>query len=389
MEECVVTPTSGSPYCSEGLDSPSQSSRKLARQKEREERIRARLTDLVFDNICCVREGKPDFILKGVLHCILGSKSQFDARVGRMKTILPSLTVDCCQTFATISAVLLSSLGRVDVLQRTCNISTVNYLLYISAWLHQLSKTSWPSKGIRPSVSDLNASLLLQTYFPSKVMPDKFEIVFYNQNTRIIELLRQMCASVAKRSRSEDGAVEKTEDPVCGYVIVSGDYTVSIFCVDHLLVVDKKSPSLYSKAWTLYICDSHGTQPWSKGKASICGVTLGVPATDSVGAARSHSKEDVVSMEDGLHHFSTILFTLLEEHRTSVPRPDSIPYMTWTPISRRRSHFCSDVELKRIIQTYWLPKLLGQSGISREAKNHGFTLLPCFWGLEKSTGSRK
>lgn len=355
--------------------------KKLVRQKQREDRINGKLTTLRFENITAYRNGAPDFIVPHVLHCIIGSRSQFDARSGKTRQILPILTTDCCQTFATLSAVLLSSHGRAEVLRKSCNTSTVNYLLYISAWLHQLTRTSWPKRGTRPSVSDLNTCLLLQYYFPSKVEPDKFQILFYNQSSKALELLHQLCVlpSSAKRQRQTSSETNWSplvlcSNPLCGYVVVSGDYTVSIFSVEHHHLDPEKD--CYSKAWTLYICDSHGTQPWSLGKASICGVTFGIPTSALV-------SEDVISVDAGIQHFSTILFTLLEEHRTAVPRRDErIPYMTWTPITRRRSQFLSGEDIKRIIQEHWLPKTLRQPSVTYQANLLEFNLLPCFWGLK-------
>lgn len=348
--------------------------------------MNAKLTSLRFENITAFRNGASDFIVPHILHCIIGSKSQFDARAGKTRQILPAATTDCCQTFATLSAVLLSSHGRAEVLRKSCNTSTVNYLLYISAWLHQLTRTSWPKRGSRPTVSDLNTCLLLEHYFPSKVEADKFQILFYSQSLKALELLHQLCVipPSSKRSRhtiSEASSLttEVNRNPVCGYVVVSGDYTVSIFSVEHHHLDPKKD--CYSKAWTLYICDSHGTQPWSKGKASICGVTFGIPTGVLLA-------EDVVSVDAGIQHFSTILFTLLEEHRIAVPRLDErIPYMTWTPITRRRSQFLSGEDIKRIIQEHWLPKALRQPAVSYQANLHQFSLLPCFWGLEPDKGN--
>eukprot|EP00796_Vickermania_ingenoplastis_P005475 gene5475-3949_t len=356
------------------VTSQSTFSRKAARDKEREERLHGKLTDLTFDTISCSRDGHPDFVVPGVLHNILGSKSQFDARTGRMKDILPALTIDCCQTFATLSAVLLSSLGRAEVLLGCCNTSTVNYLLYISAWLHQLTKTSWPKRGTRPSVSDLNACLQLNNFFPSKVEAEKFHIIFYNQSEKVVELLRQICMPPQKRQRDSPSSAQPG-NPVCGYVVVSGDYTVSIFGVTHQILEEKKAG--YSKAWNLYICDSHGTQPWSRGKASISGISFGIPCEEGGLPA-----ESVLNVEDGLHYFSTILFTLLEEHRTAVPRPDYVPYMTWTPLTRRRSLFYSGEDLKKIIQEHWLPKTLSQPAVAKQV-----TQTKCFsWDHHRGGG---
>lgn len=349
--------------------SQSQSEKQIARQKEREERITGKLTHLRFDAISCIRDGHPDFLIEGVIHCILGSRSQFDARRGKMKNLMPPLTVDCCQTFSTLSAVLLSSLGRTEMLWSCCNISTVNYLLYLSAWLHQLTRTSWPKRGYRPSVSDLKVCLFLNEYFPTKVEAEKFRVIFYNQSSVVTELLYQICMSSTKRVRDSD-----LLNPVCGYVVVSGDYTVSIFCTDHQHM---EPDSGYSKAWSLFICDSHGTQPWSRSKASICGVTFGVLS----GVVRA--EKTLLTVEDGIKYFSTILFTLLETHRAAVPRPDNMPYMTWTPLTRRRSQFYTGDDIKKVMVDHWLPKVLGQEEVARQIEKNKFDLLPCFWGLER------
>lgn len=345
-------------------------SRRLARQRERQERMLAKLTDLTFSDISCARaDGTLDFVKQNLLVCIRGSKSQFDARIGRMKSILPPLTGDCCQTFSTLAAVLLSSLGFAAMLIECCTVSTVNYLLYISAWMHQLTLPCWPQKRIRPTIDDLNTCLHLRDFFPSKVNAGEFEVVFYNQTAKAIELLHAMCAT-RKRQRSSDA-----HHPVYGYVIVSGDYTVSIFSVDH--DITPASSSRYLEAWSLYICDSHGTQPWSEGKASVSGITFGRPSPQQKGVA----SPEIVSVDDGIHYFSTILFTLLEEHRKSAVRSHQIPYMTWTPLRRRRSLAYTAQELKSIIDHHWVPRVLSNKRVQAEALKFNFTPLECFWGL--------
>ncbi|KAG5492947.1 hypothetical protein JKF63_01527 [Porcisia hertigi] len=357
-------------------------SRRHLRERERQERLKGRLTDLTFADISCSRNGRPDFVKQNMLVCIKGSKSQFNARVGRMKNFLPPLTSDCCQTFSTLSAVLLSSLGFAALLSECCTLSTVNYLLYISAWMHQLTLPCWPQKRVRPTIGDLNACLHLRDFFPSKANADEFEVVFYNQAQRAIELLHAMCAP-RKRVRSGEGT-----HPVYGYVIVSGDYTVSVFSVEH--DIPRESRGRYREAWSFYICDSHGTQPWSEDKASLCGLTFGHRLNDvdhesteeginNGGNATSTTAE--VSVEDGIHYFSTILFTLLEEHRKGAQRTNQIPYMTWTPLRRRRSLAYTAQELKRIIDKHWIPKVLSNSTVQAEAKRFSFEPLECFWAI--------
>lgn len=352
--------------------------KKIDRKLEREKRLKGKLTTIKFFDITAFRNNCPDFIVEGVLHCLLGSKSQFDARMGRTKSILPILTVDCCQTFSTLSAVLLSSIGREEVLRTLWNVSTVNYLLYISAWLHQLTRTSWPNRGPRPSVSDLNTCLMLERFFPSRVEASEFEVIFYNQKEKVMELLQRMCIAPPTKCSREESENRKIKNPVCGYVIVSGDYTVSVFRVDHQHL--GHSHSCYAKAWSLYICDSHGTQPWSREKASVCGVTFGTPSNNG-------NKEGYVSVDDGFNYFALILCTLLEEHRKTGPRLDSIPYMTWTPITRRRSQFLSGEELKRVMEENWLPKVLSQPAVVQESKEQRFSLYPCFLTVEKECKS--
>ena len=383
--------TSASPSPSQ--EDKARGSRRLQREREREERLRGKLTDLAFTDISCVRNGRPDFIKQHVLVCIQGSKSQFDARLGRMKDILPPLTCDCCQTFSTLSAVLLSSLGFAAMLSECFSVSTVNYLLYIYAWMHQLTLPCWPQRRERPTIGDLNACLHLRDYFPSKASADEFEIVFYNQGLKATQLLHAMCAT-RKRTRTSDGVY-----PVYGYVIVSGDYTVSIFAVEHDIA--KNAKSRYREAWSFYICDSHGTQPWSEGKASISGLTFGRRAQDvdtdrgedssssssSSGRGSGGSEAPTVSVEDGIHYFSTILFTLLEEHRKGAQRSQQIPYMTWTPLRRRRALAYTAQELKNIIDRHWIPKVLSNPIVKAEAARFSFTARECFWGTASTNTS--
>lgn len=359
----------------ETIPSVTQSAhRRRDRELERQKRIEGKLTDLTFTDICCTRDGRQDFIKQRVLMCVCGSKSQFDARAGRMKKVLPPLTGDCCQTFATLAAVLLASLGFAVMMQECCSPSSVNYILYISAWMHQLSASSWPQKGVRPTIRDLNVCLRLQEYFPAKVRDDEFEVVFYNQAARAQDLVRKMCSS-SKRVRNADSKL-----PICGYVIVSGDYTVSIISVNH--DIKGVDTSRYSHAWSFYICDSHGTQPWSQGKASISGITFGTPRDVSTAC------DDIVTTEDGIHYFSTILFTLLEAHRHTGPRISTVPYMTWTPVRRRRCLAYTARELKEIIDKHWIPKVLCSETIHKESVKYGFHPIPCFWGMVQTEKSK-
>lgn len=371
------------PNASPSKDSADSISRREARELERLNRLKGKLTELDFSDISVLRKGTADYIKGNVVRCIRGSKSQFDARSGYMAKMLPPLTVDCCQTFATLSAVLLSSFGVEQVLEECCTTSTVNYLLYISAWMHQLTAPSWPSRGPRPTMNDLNTSLDLEQHFPSKVRDAAFEIVFYNESARARTLLRDLCVVPRKRLRQADKSA-----PPCGYVIVSGDYTVSVFSVDHdhpPARAGSKGGGSYRQAWTLYVCDSHGTQPWSQGKASFTGVTFGIPADASM-TSSDRAGGEVLSVEDGIDHFSIILFTLLEEHRKE-RQNTKVPYMTWTPITRIRSLFFSEPEMRSIVEKSWIPRVLAKKPVQQEVHRFGFKPMPCFWGNPKTKGN--
>lgn len=392
---------SSSALTTSGSDGTGRETRKEARERERIARLHGKLTDLSFMDISCTRNGHPDFLKAKVLVCVRGSRSQFDPRVGKAKTLLPPLTGDCCQTFATLSAVLLGSLGFAVSISECCTTSTVNYLLYIAAWLHQLTSTSWPSRGSRPTVRDLNTCLHLTEFFPAKVCDEEFDVVFYNQAPKALDLLRQMCTPSQKRGRNCDGPTSS----VCGYVVVSGDYTVSIFSVDH--DIKKGQPTRYAQAWSFYICDSHATQPWSLGKASVTGLTFGVPSQQkpqsapvsqggSLAPARQSSAVGadtvglpVIGVDDGIHYFSTILFTLLEEHRRGVAvAPGQIPYMTWTPIRRKRALAYVAEELKEVIDRKWLPKVLQNQCVKSEASKFDFHPLECFLGVRTAAAEK-
>ncbi|CCW64417.1 unnamed protein product [Phytomonas sp. EM1] len=367
--------------------------RRQVREQERLERLYGKLTDLSYSDITRTRGGQVDFIRPNTLVCIRGSKSQFDARSGQMKALLPPLTSDCCQTFSALSAVLLSSLGFAVMLSECCTTSTVNYLLYVAAWMHQLSCTSWPQKGLRPTLRDLNVCLHLRSFFPACVCDGEFEVVFYNQPRKVTTLLHQMCGVGVGRAKRQLG--ENRAPAVCGYVIVSGDYAVSIFSILH--DIQPGSKSRYAKAWSFYICDSHGTQPWSLHKASICGVTFGVPSAEAAPSSTSSppvgggsAPADLITVEDGIHYFSTMLFVLLEQHRQQcVVSPTQVPYMTWTPIRRRRSLAYTAGEIKSIIDNHWIPKVLSAEAVKEQARRYGFKPLECFWGISSPPSASK
>ncbi|RNF00853.1 hypothetical protein TraAM80_07369 [Trypanosoma rangeli] len=348
----------------------SRAKRRAWREQQRLHRIHGRLTDISLNDIAAVRGGKCDFFIENTIACIRGSCSQFDARGGRTKKLMPPQTHDCCQTFSTIAAVILSSLGLAVTMQECSGVSTVNYLLYISAWLHQLSAPLWPQRRARPTVGDLNTALRLHEFFPSRVNEGEFEVLFYNQRDRAKELVDQLCRTV-RRNRDADSSL-----PVCGYIIASGDYTVSIFSLAH--DVKGRPHARYSEAWSLYICDSHGTQPWSCGKACLTGITVGVLK------AGVEVSNGVVAKEEGLRYFAMILFALLEDHRIKTTSSQQVPYMTWSPIRRPRAILCTAQELVRVIDDGWIPFLMKNPVIAREAKKYGFAPLKCFMGLSAS-----
>ncbi|KAH9601559.1 hypothetical protein LSM04_003886 [Trypanosoma melophagium] len=345
--------------------------RKAIREQERLRRIEGKLTDISLKDIATRRYGKCDFFVENAVVCIRGSFSQFNAGRGK-KGPMPPRTHDCCQTFSTVAAIILSSLGFAVTMQECNTMSTVNYLLYISAWLHQLSAPDWPQKKSRPTVGDLNTCLRLREFFPSKINEGEFEVLFYNQEERAKELVNQMCS--LKHGRDAD-----VGRPVCGYVIASGDYTVSIFSLVH--DVRNQPDARYTEAWTLYICDSHGTQPWSGGKACLTGITLGVPKE---GVAGIHG---VLEKGEGLRYFTMILFALLEDHREKSRTPQQVPYMTWSPIRRKKYSGNTAQEMIAIIDGNWIPSLMKNHVIAREAKKFEFKPLKCFMGCPSTSAT--
>ncbi|KEG14947.1 hypothetical protein DQ04_00251230 [Trypanosoma grayi] len=341
--------------------------RRLFREEQRLHRIKGRLTEVSLSDMCTLRCGRYEYFVENTIVCIRGSYSQFDAREGRTKSLMPPQTHDCCQTFSTVAAIILSSLGFAVTMQECSNMSTVNYFLYISAWLHQLSAPAWPQKKARPTIGDLNACLRLREFFPSQINEGEFEVLFYNQQERAKELIDHLCGPI-KRGRDSDDV-----RPVCGYVIASGDYTVSIFSLAH--DVRNQPSTRYREAWSLYICDSHGTQPWSDGKACLTGITLAVPR------AGCRAGSGVVEKEEGLRYFTLILFALLEDHRKKSTSTKHIPYMTWSPIRRKRVTVNTAQEIKTIIDENWIPSLMKNEVIAREARRYKFTPMQCFMGV--------
>ncbi|KAG8346913.1 hypothetical protein TRVL_02270 [Trypanosoma vivax] len=363
-----VTPVWAHAGSSDNTESPKGDlGRKAYREEQRRLRRTGRLTDITLEEISVQRKGKYEFYLPNTIVCARGSFSQFNAREGRRGSLMPPRTHDCCQTFSTLAAILLSSLGFAVTMQECFDTSTVNYLLYISAWLHQISSPTWPQRKLRPTIGDLNSCLRLREFFPSTIDESEFEVLFYNQNDRAETLVRQLCTSLVKRARSEDVA-----NPICGYVIASGDYTVSIFSLNHDIL--RQTNERYSDVWSLFLCDSHGTQPWSENKACITGITIAVPRQ---GASLD---KGVVEKEEGLRHFAMILFALLEDHRNSVRSPKRTPYMTWSPVRRERLTVVTAEELKKSIDNDWVPAIMQNPVISQQAEKYRFRPLKCFIG---------
>ena len=412
------------------LTAPSK--RQLEREAVRQQRLLGHLIDSSLRELTATRNGMDDYFLEGAVRVVMASNSQFSVtKKSHGKVMMPPLCSDSCQTFATVSAVLLSSLGFVVNIQDCWNTSTVNYLLYISAWLHQLTQPLWGVNKSRPTVKDLNECLMLQNIFPAKVQGEDFFFLFYNEASRALDLIAELCdvseTQQRKRGRSTaTHAVDENEgdhnvgidgsptprrssgsgrlDPVCGYVIVSGDYTVSVFAVMHDIPPGKNLP--FSAAWNLCLCDSHGTLPWVNGKAAICSVSAGVPnieydilTSDDAGCRKQSA---VFPLGEGVRHFCNMLFALLEHNRrskwvksasvkdlaspgkdapTAAASSGSIPYMTWTPIRRRLSQVRVVSEITKTIDNVWIPQVLSHPLVAQEQQRFGGTHpQQCFWG---------
>jgi hypothetical protein len=331
------------------------------KQHQKSERRNGCLTELTLEDMCIYTtiDNPPVYRVPNVIHSIRGSFSQFMA-VGQPNQLLPPLTNDCCQTFSALAAILFSSFGLVVMAEECWNTCTVNYLVYLAAWLHQL--TAPLRARSRPTVGDLNRCLLLQQNFSSKLQEDGFMAVLYERG-RVEALVRAMC-------QAQDGS------STCGYLIVSGQYTVSIFALAHN-VRRGDSP-----AWNLYIADSHGSLPWAMGKASISSLSLrqqnvvDVDAPDGIGAP--------LLFDEGVRHFCDILCALLEDNRrlqrTDMPQ-QSTPYMTWTPIQRPPGTCATATELAKHIDLVWVPQILETPRVADEhaafGKRHP---MKCFWG---------
>lgn len=346
------------------------------KQQERERRRTALLTNLTLEEITIVnRDGLPAYFQAGAVQVIRGSCSQFD--VNRRKGLLPPLTSDCCQTFSTVSAIIFSSFGYLSMLETILKTSAVNYMMYISAWMHQLTAPTWPGQQMRPTINDLNTSLRLHHFFPAKIHGSEFLVLFYDQADRVRKLVEALCVKPSQPPEAPDGPA-----PICGYVIVSGDYTVSIFSLPH-----DENRAGRPQAWTLFISDSHGTFPWALGKAALSSVTL----TSERRRVTGSSKLPILPMGEGITHFLNILFALLEDHRkmrrltTGDPSSSSsssaaVPYMTWTPIHRAVGTRCSAMDLKQVIDNQWVPFVLANPLVEAERAKFGPEHpRACFW----------
>lgn len=342
------------------------SSPSSVKERQRSERRGGSLTDQSLEDLCVYTAigTPPVYRVPNVVHYICGSFSQFETSASRTlsgRDLLPPMTSDCCQTFSAIAAVLLSSLGLVVLMEECWNISTVNYLVYIAAWLHQL--TAPLRLRSRPTVADLNSGLLFEQHFPAKIHAGAFVAVLY-ERSRLEALVSELCQPL----RPEGG------DVTCGYIIVSGQYTVSIFSLAHNV---KKSEA---PAWSLYIADSHGTLPWARGKASVSSLALRGKNEIDVDAQESLP---LLLFDEGIRHFCDILCALLEDNRRlqRVEVAQHVtPYMTWTPIVRKGGTCVTAKELTSVIDNQWLPDVLRNPRVADERASFGHTHpIKCFW----------
>lgn len=368
----------------QSAEAPSSSSlRKRQRDEVREKRRVAVLTHLSLDELCVFSSSTKnvvDYRVPNTFHCVRGSISQFS---NVDKSILPPLTNDCCQTFSALTAILYASFGYVAMAEECWNPSSVNYLVYLAAWLHQLTFPLRPERS-RPRIDDLNECLALPMTFPATMRGSDFIVLFYDQQDQIRALLRDLCTLPQNAS----------SDVVCGYVVVSGEYTVSLFSLRHKLSTDgtkaQNAKECPSAAWNLYIADSHGTLPWAHGKASLTTITLGTDGRDGPDPKPSGlhgaNRAEYYDVETGLGHFAQVLFSLLEDHRKLCHTASAaVPYMTWTPIRRHRECVASCSELIDIIDNLWLPTILSNEVVQREFSRFGRRHpMRCFWGQATS-----
>lgn len=155
----------------------------------------------------------------------VGTISQFCTRAGPQ---LPPMASDSCETFSVFVAVMIASLRFAGNMRLFWNRVALNYFVYLSAWLHQLSSPMWSAAGkVRPTVADVDKCLGLSTIFPVKL--GSFIPVFYHERARVRQLLEKIC----EETRHGFVSSETTGGGVCGYVVVSGDYAFSVVALFH------------------------------------------------------------------------------------------------------------------------------------------------------------
>eukprot|EP00758_Cryptobia_borreli_P013005 Tbor_TRINITY_DN5796_c2_g1::TRINITY_DN5796_c2_g1_i3::g.20399::m.20399 len=362
--------------------------RKARHEKLRTERMTGRLIDITLAEIAHKRSAISPLNMslydyrfeKNSINVVSASFSQFTPI-----KFFPPTAHDCCQTFSTIAAVIIGSLEFVTTMENIWIPSTIHYILYISAWIHHITKPLWSRNGsLRPTTRDLGDILRFSTFFP--VSPsDDFSVIFYNESVKAREMVFQLCmpsgeikedtalsASGTKRQRTEleFHSLANNSNHCCGYTIVSGDYTISIVCLKH-----HKKSKYTRQVYSLILCDSHGSLPWANDKASFTCVNV----EDSADCSRhSSNQQRIFSLETGVTHFCNILFALLEDNRKDwfKTRPQinenrcktgktTVPYMTWTPFFRKCCGAgLAAVELRDTIQKKWLPSILNKSACS-------------------------
>lgn len=386
------------------IDSVSTAQPTRSKQDEmRNERCRSRLTSETYETLFPtsakanpLTRGKFDFKVEDIITVLVGKLSQFDSPRSHSGNLFPPTANDCCQTFSAVCAVLLGSCGTINNLKGLWKCSTVNYILYVSAWLHHVTSSVWGTTKQRPNVRDLGQLLHFEKIFPVAPRED-FEIIFYNEAPKIRSMVQALCTpNKGKRGRSDD-----KPRSTCGYLIVSGDYTISIVCLRHDTKVDEND------AFALIMCDSHGSPLWSKGKASflLLNVMEGLHEGQNVKTPNGSAAYDI---KTGCNYFCDILFAMLEDNRkenwnilqqsmasrsstsdrhcrTNVSsKPPPVPYMTWTAVQRVASVNLSPDELRQKIDKEWLPHCLTNATILAEKNKHfppDTFLRTCFMGM--------
>ena len=381
FDEIEIVPNAG--------NNPTDASSKSAQLRRL--RCSSKLTDETFATLFVEKKessflsGKTDFRVPNAVVVLRGALSQFDGASHGSAQLLPSIANDCCQTFSAVCAALLCSCGCVKNLTDMWVPSTVNYILYVSAWLHQLTSPVWRESGkVRPNVRDLNKLLKLKTTFPA-APDDDFEILFYNEAEKIVNKIESLCTSRSKRKRERMS--DASTPATCGFLIVSGDYTISVLCVPHDTTIEN------NPAYALILCDSHGTTPWSRNKASLLLLTIIDNLPDGESADMPNGSK-AYNISTGSKYFCEILFAILEDNRKEAWKSlqadlkrgsgtPSVPYMTWTPVKRWAETPLSIVDLKNIVDTQWLPSCMEHPLVLREKEAHfpNSSLRPCFMGL--------